>query len=745
MNSRITINGLKIAAPLHDLVAHEIAPGTGIDPDQFWQSFEAIVTELAPRNRELLAFRDRLQTQVDQWHDAHKGRTIHLDQYTTFLADIGYLVPEGKPFQIDTTHVDDEIAHIAGPQLVVPVNNARFAVNAANARWGSLYDALYGTDMIAENTGCEKTDEFNPFRGERVIRWAADFLDQSTPLAHGSHVDVVEYRLENIHDRWVLEATTSDGDTTALAQPAQLVGHSRDERGLVILLKNHGLHIELIIDREHPIGALAASGVRDVVLESAVSTIMDCEDSVAAVDADDKVLVYRNWLALMKGTLEDTFLKHGHPITRQLNDDRHYQTPTGATLTLPGRSLLLLRNVGHLMTTDAVLDANNQAVPEGLLDAMVTTFCTLHDLKGLSPRRNSRQGSVYIVKPKMHGPDEVAFTNLLFERVEDALGLARNTIKVGVMDEERRTSANLTECIRAVRERLAFINTGFLDRTGDEIHTCMAAGPVLPKDDIKTQPWIQAYENRNVDIGLACGLAGVAQIGKGMWPMPDEMRRMMETKRAHPEAGANCAWVPSPTAATLHAVHYHQVDVQARQQALMSRKRDSLDQLLTPPLLGQTRLAPDRIQAELDNCAQGILGYVVRWVNQGIGCSKVPDINDIGLMEDRATLRISSQLLANWLYHGICTDDQVIDTLKFMAVVVDSQNAGDPHYRKMGREFDKSVVFQAAYDLIFTGCEQPSGYTEPVLHERRRQAKGLQTLAPPNRIGNSQSPFQQAP
>ncbi|MEX0604111.1 MAG: malate synthase G [Marinobacter sp.] len=725
MNSRITINGLKVARSLYELVANEAAPGTGIEPADFWVAFEALVADLAPTNRALLKKRDELQTQLDQWHDAHRGETIARDQYQSFLRDIGYLAPEGEPFRISTTSVDDEIAHIAGPQLVVPVNNARFALNAANARWGSLYDALYGSDVIPETDGCAKTADYNPARGAQVIRWAADFLDQAAPLVSGPHRDVVEYRLEPMNGTIVFEVTLANGDTSSLRHPEQFVGFRREHHELTILLCHHSLHMELVIDREHPIGSMTSSGVRDLVLESAVSTIMDCEDSVAAVDAEDKTSVYRHWLGLMKGTLTDTFLKHGRKVTRQLNKDRQYDTPTGSALTLPGRSLLLLRNVGHLMTTDAVLDDRDQPVPEGLLDAMVTVLCAMHDLNGQGLFRNSRAGSIYIVKPKMHGPEEAAFTNEVFVRVEKALGLAPNTIKVGVMDEERRTSANLKECIRAVQTRLAFINTGFLDRTGDEIHTCMAGGPVMTKDEIKAQPWINAYENRNVDIGLECGLGGVAQIGKGMWPMPDEMRKMLEAKRAHPEAGASCAWVPSPTAATLHAIHYHQIDVRARQQALSHRPRASLDDLLTPPLLGNVRLTPERIQSEIDNAVQGILGYVVRWVDQGVGCSKVPDISHVGLMEDRATLRISSQLLANWLCHGICTDDQVLDTLEFMAVVVDSQNATDPAYRKMAREFDKSLAFRAAHDLIFKGCEQPNGYTEPLLHDYRRQAKAL--------------------
>ncbi|ANG63195.1 malate synthase G [Marinobacterium aestuarii] len=727
MNDRIRIGDLQVAAPLHELVANEIAPGSGITSAEFWRAFENIIDELAPINRALLQKRDEIQAQMDQWHRDHQGQPLDAAAYQAFLREIGYLVPEGEAFSITTANVDDEIARVAGPQLVVPVNNARFALNAANARWGSLYDALYGSDVIDESAGGERGSSFNAKRALRVIAWAAEFLDQAVPLASGSHAQVREYALAEDAGCTGLAVTLGNGEITALADSQQFAGFgTADDGAKTILLRNNGLHIELQLDSKHPVGALSASGLKDLVLESALSTIMDCEDSVAAVDAQDKVGVYRNWLGLMQGTLEESFSKGGETIRRRLNGDRCYRTPAGEELRLHGRSLLLVRNVGHLMTTDAVLDRDGQPVPEGILDLMVTSLCALHDLKGGSQYRNSRSGSIYIVKPKMHGPEEVAFTNRLFTGVEQALGLAPNTLKVGVMDEERRTSANLAECIRAVRERLFFINTGFLDRTGDEIHTSMQAGPMLPKDAIKAQPWIGAYEDRNVDIGLACGLRGRAQIGKGMWAMPDEMKQMLDAKIVHPRAGASCAWVPSPTAATLHVTHYHQVNVAQRQQELQGGSRAELKALLRPPLLGDERLTPQQIQAEVENNVQGILGYVVRWVGQGIGCSKVPDIHNVGLMEDRATLRISSQHLANWLLHGICTDDQVLDTLKRMAVVVDAQNAADPAYQRMVPELERSVAFQAACDLIFKGCEQPSGYTEPLLHQRRREQKALQ-------------------
>ena len=724
MGNRIEIGNLRIDEDLYLLVRDEITPGTGIDADAFWKAFDDIVAAFAPENKSLLEKRDSLQEQIDAWHLARKGQPLDSAAYSAFLTDIGYLLPEGRDFTVITEDVDVEIAFIAGPQLVVPVDNARYALNAANARWGSLYDALYGTDVIDESDGATRGTTYNPIRGKRVIEYTERFLDERVGLETGSFSDVKLFTLKAVHGEQQLLAVLKDGSATGLADPSKFAGFTQDNDELTaILLQNHGMHIEIRIDREHPVGKAHPAGVVDVILESAITTIQDCEDSVAAVDAADKVRVYSNWNGIMKGTLETTFEKNGEMLTRRLAPDKTFTKPDGSTLTLSGRSLLLIRNVGLHMYTDAVITKDGEEIPEGLLDAMVTSLAAVHDLRGNSSYKNSKTGSIYIVKPKFHGPEEVDMTIRLFEWIESALRLQTNTIKIGIMDEERRTTVNLKEAIRLARERLVFINTGFLDRTGDEIHTSMEAGAMIPKMDIRNAPWMVAYEDWNVDIGIETALLGTAQIGKGMWTKPDHMAEMVETKVNHPLAGATTAWVPSPTAATLHAMHYHSVDVANWIKELSARQRASLADLLTPPLLRERELQPDEIQRELDNNAQGILGYVVRWVDQGIGCSKVPDINNVGLMEDRATLRISSQHIANWYHHGIVSEAQVTETFQRMAKIVDEQNAGDPNYRNMSPNYETSVAFQAALDLVFKGCELPNGYTEFVLHPRRREVK----------------------
>ncbi|AZN41562.1 malate synthase G [Paenibacillus albus] len=721
MNGYVKVGNLQIASKLYDFICLEALPGSGVDAGRFWSDLDTLIHEMAPLNLSLLKKRDELQEQLDDWHKRNQGKS-DISAFKDFLQHIGYLEPEVEDFEITTQHVDDEIAQQAGPQLVVPVNNARYALNAANARWGSLYDALYGTDAISDEVGTERGAVYNPKRGEKVIAFAKDFLDRTVPLKNGSsHRNVVSYAIVN----GKLSAALQDDVTTELKDASKFAGYQdQPENPTAILLKNNGLHIEIQIDRNDLIGQGDRAGVKDIVLEAALTTIMDCEDSVAAVDAEDKVLVYRNWLGLMKGDLSTSFIKGQSTVTRYLHPDRQYTSPAGEAFSLPGRALLFIRNVGHLMTNNAILDKDGREVPEGIMDAVITSLIAKHSLAGNCRYLNTSKGSVYIVKPKMHGSKEVAFTNKLFDRIEDMLAMNRHTLKIGVMDEERRTSLNLKACIRQVKDRIVFINTGFLDRTGDEIHSSMEAGPMIRKNDMKSSRWLQSYEKSNVLVGLSCGLQNRAQIGKGMWAMPDLMNAMLKQKDAQLRAGANTAWVPSPTAAVLHSLHYHQVDVKEVQDTLKQQKMHDLHTgILDIPVVEEPMWTAEEIQQELDNNVQGILGYVVRWVEQGVGCSKVPDIHNISLMEDRATLRISSQHIANWLHHGICTKEQVMLTMKRMAGVVDSQNANDPLYRPMMDHFDHSLAFQAACELIFEGYNQPNGYTEPILHRKRIEFK----------------------
>jgi malate synthase len=720
MRASVTVDKISIDQALYDFVNNETLPGTGVQAPNFWKGFSSLLSNFAPRNAAFLRRRDELQAKIDGWHRQNPGASFDKTKYQAFLAEIGYRVPEKAPFAVTTANVDAEIAQIAGPQLVVPVSNARYALNAANARWGSLYDALYGTDAIPED-GAPQSGQYNALRGAKVIAFVRAFLDEHFPLAQGSHRDATAYH----PGKHSLDVRLAGGGMTSLQSPAAFRGFQGDSASpTVLLLTHHGLHVELHIDRTHHIGRDDAAGISDVLLESAITTIQDCEDSVAAVDAEDKIQVYRNWLGLMNGSLEARIEKGNVPLVRRLNADRHYQTPSGQELVLPGRSLMWVRNVGHHMLSN-IITLEGAAVPETIIDAVVTVLIGLHDLRGANAQRNSRTGSIYVVKPKLHGPEEVAFAGDIFSTVEDLLGLAKNTVKIGIMDEERRTTVNLTECIRAASERVAFINTGFLDRTGDEIHTSMEAAAVPRKADLKKAVWLDAYERQNVDIGLACGLPGHAQIGKGMWAMPDLMADMLKAKIAHPLAGANTAWVPSPTAATLHALHYHQVDVAKVQAQLASRPRASLEDILTPPLAASPNWSKADIDEELNTNAQSILGYVVRWIDSGVGCSKVPDYYDVALMEDRATLRISSQHVANWLRHGICSPEQVRSALNGMASVVDKQNAGDPGYRRLTDHPERNVAFEAACDLIFKGREQPNGYTEGILTRRRIQRKTM--------------------